>query len=772
MNSAKLTRSIFQILILILIIFVGYILISQKTESLTNERYLQISRNMKIHLESLIKDKEGTVLQISLAMAEDQKIKNALLSRDKSKINLEDFSLKLKENTDLKNVWFQIIDTDGKSFYRSFSDKSGDSLLEARTDISKIVKNPQIITSISVGKFALSFKTMVPIYENNKFIGIFETLARFNSIALNMDANKEHLVILVDKSYKDQLIYVDQDRFIDNYYIANNNADEKLLQGIKTKSVEAVINCKNEFNICPELHSIVSVYKLNDENNNPMAYFIMAYNLDDINLDDIFQSRNILLLIFGGLLFVGYIIFLYFRSKKNLIEELNYKLEDMLKSKTKELTYLAHHDALTGLANRLLFLEIVEHTIENAKKDNSKFSILFLDLDRFKDVNDTHGHYAGDILLKCVSDRLKECVRTEDTVSRLAGDEFTILIRNVNEENLIAIVEKIIHAVQEPIEIDNNTFNITFSIGISSFSKDGADADVLISNADTAMYKAKEMGRNNYQFYNETMGEYTLHRVTLEKNLKIALQEDQFEAFYQPQIDAITGRVIGAEALIRWHSPELGFVSPADFIPIAEQTNLIIQIDLWMMRKTMNQLILFQEAGIEIGKLALNISAKQLENKEVIVDLKNILKETGFDASRLELEITEREMMKDPEATILILNKIKKLGISISVDDFGTGHSSLAYIKRLPIDKLKIDKSFVDGLPTDMEDIAIVRSVISIAKHLNMDIIAEGVETLEQRDFLFHEGCTKVQGYFYSKPLNAHDYKQFLLEHNKHNNKS
>jgi predicted signal transduction protein with EAL and GGDEF domain len=768
LNSAKLSKLIFQILLLVSIALIGYMLISSKNEALINERYLQISKNMKTHLEALIKEKQDSILQMSLAMSEDQKIKNALLSKDKLNISLKEFSLKLKQNTNLKNIWFQIVDAQGKSFYRSFSDKTGDSLVKARTDIDKMIKNPQIITSISAGKFAISLKTMVPIYDNNVFIGIFETLGMFDSIIDKMKENKEHTIMLIDESYKDQLVYVNKNKFIDNYFIVNDNPDEELLEYIKVQSVKGVINCDEGFGICLSSHSIVSVYKLNDEYHKPMAYFIMSYNLDDINLDDIFQIRNTLFLIFGGLLFIGYILFLYFQSKKNLIEELNYKLEDMVRSKTKELTYLAHHDALTGLANRFLFMEIVKHAITRAKRQKSKFSILFLDIDRFKDINDTYGHYMGDILLKSIAKRLKESVRAEDTVCRLAGDEFTILLKNVEEDNLVAIVEKIIYSTQQSIELQNNVFSITLSIGISCFPRDGSDADLLMSNADTAMYKAKELGRDTYQFYNEKMSECALKRVILEKNLKIALQENQFEAFYQPQIDTATGKIIGAEALIRWNSPELGFVSPADFIPIAEQTNLIIKIDLWMMKKSMNQLMIFQEEGIDIKKLSLNISAKQLEGKEMIADLKNILIETGFDASRLELEITEREMMKDPDATVLILNEIKKLGISISIDDFGTGHSSLAYIKRLPIDKLKIDKSFVDELPHDKEDVAIVRSVISIAKNLQIDIIAEGVETQEQRDFLLQEGCPNIQGYLYSKPLNAYDYKQFLLKYNEY----
>jgi len=766
LNSVNLSRLLFPIFLLLLIASIGYILITSKNEALIDERYLEISKNMKTHLESLIKEKQDAILQMSLAMSQDQKIKNALLSKDSLNINLKEFSLKLKNNTNLKNIWFQIVDAEGKSFYRSFSNKTGDSLVKARSDIDKMIKDPQIITSISAGKFAISFKTMVPIYENDIFIGMFETLGMFDSIIQKMQENNEHTIMLIDKSYKDQLVYVDKTKFIQNYFIVNDKADEKLLDYIKAYSIEAVINCEDNSTVCLSPHSVVSVYKLNDEHGKPMAYFIMSYNLDEINLNDIFQVRNILFLVFGGLLFVGYILFLYFQSKKNLIKNLNFKLEDLVKSKTKELTYLAHHDALTGLTNRFLFLEIVKNTIESAKRHNSKFSILFLDLDRFKDINDTYGHYMGDLLLKSVAKRLKSCVRAEDIVCRLAGDEFAILLKNVDDDGLLAIVEKIIHSIGQSIELQNNVFNITISIGISCFPRDGSDVDILMSNADTAMYKAKEIGRDTYQFYDKKMSESALNRVILEKNLKIALQENQFEAFYQPQIDTTTGEIIGAEALIRWNSPKLGFVSPADFIPVAEQTKLIIKIDLWMMRETMNQLMNFQKCGIDIKKLSLNVSAKQLESKEMIADLKNILKETGFDASRLDLEITEREMMKNPEATIVIINEIKKLGISISIDDFGTGHSSLAYIKRLPIDKLKIDKSFVDELPHDKEDVAIVRSVISIAKNLQIDIIAEGVETHEQRDFLLLEGCPKIQGYFYSKPLNANDYKEFLLKHN------
>ena len=633
LNIARFSRLLFPIFLLLLIASIGYMLISSKNKALINERYLEISKNMETHLESLIKEKQDAILQMSLAMSQDQKIKDALLSKDKLNINLKEFSLKLKNNTNLKNIWFQIVDAQGKSFYRSFSNKTGDSLVKARSDIDKMIKDPQIITSISAGKFAISLKTMVPIYEDGLFIGMFETLSMFDSIIQKMQESNEHTIMLIDKSYKDQLVYVDRTKFIQNYFIVNDKADEKLLTYIKERSIEAVINCEDNSTICLSPHSLVSVYKLNDELGKPMAYFIMSYNIDEINLNDILQVRNILFLVFGALLFVGYILFLYFQSKKNLIKNLNFKLEDLVKSKTKELTYLAHHDALTGLTNRFLFLEIVKNTIESAKRQSSTFSILFLDIDRFKDINDTYGHYMGDLLLKNVAKRLEGCIRAEGIVCRLAGDEFAILLKNVDEGSVIAIVDKIIHSIGQSIELQNSVFNITISIGISCFPRDGSDVDILMSNADTAMYKAKEDGRDTYQFYDKKMSEPALKRVILEKNLKIALQKNQFEAFYQPQIDTSTGEIIGAEALIRWNSPELGFVSPADFIPVAEQTKLIIKIDLWMMRETMNQLMNFQKSGIDIKKLSLNISAKQLESKEMISDLKTILQETGFDAS-------------------------------------------------------------------------------------------------------------------------------------------
>lgn len=769
MNTSIVTKIIFQILLLLSILYLGYLYISHKTDALITDRYFKVSNQIKQQLQTLLDEKQNAMLTLSLAVSENSNIKKALLTNNTSDIGLGEFSLRLKENTNLQNIWFQIVRADGTSLYRSFSKKKDDSLINARIEIAKMIKHPQIMTSITVGKFSIALKAMVPIYDKGKFVGIVEAIEQLNSITLKMDTYDYKTILFIDKSYQKQLVFGDKNKFLEDYFIASGSNNVDFLEYIKRKTVEHIIHYNKEYHVCREINSIITVYTLNDEiTKQPMAHFVIAHNINHIDLEDINQIRYNLFLILGGLLFTTLAVFIYFylQSKKELIKKLNDKLEDTLEIKTKELTYLAHHDALTGLVNRHLFSEIVKGCIESSKRDKSHFSILFLDLDRFKDVNDTYGHSAGDELLKSVSKRLKSCFRSEDFVSRLGGDEFIILIKNINENNLLSLVKKIITKMQQPIEFENNTIYITFSIGISSYPKDGNDSELLISNADMAMYKAKELGRNTFQFYDKKMGDYMIERLQLERNLKIALEEKQFEAFYQPQIDSQTNRVIGAEALIRWNSPQLGMVSPDKFIPIAEETRLIIDIDRWMMKHTMKQLIKFHKEGIEIGILSLNISARQLESKEIIHDLKMILSETKFDPKRLELEITERQMMKDPEASIIVLNKIKEMGIGVAVDDFGTGHSSLAYIKRLPIDKLKIDKSFVDELPYDKENIAIVRSVISIARNLQLDIIAEGVESEIQRDFLRNEGCKMIQGYFYSKPLNADAYKQFLLKHN------
>ena len=758
-----------KLIIVFSIIIVGFILfaftvITNKVEVLKYKRYLEVSKSASNELKTLIDEKQETILNISLSMAENDTIKNALLQKNSSNLNLSAFALKLKENTVLKSIWFQIANKDGMSFYRSWTQKTGDDLKKIRIDIPRMIENPKITTSISTGKFDLTFKAMVPIYDNGRFIGIFETIAKFNSVAVKMNKKGYDTVIIVDKRYKKQLTKAYSETFIDDYYVANTNAKKELLKVIKSETVEHCIEGDEPFHINQKSNKFVSFYYLPDIYNKPMAYFIIFQDLDNIYIEDILQIRENLIGIFATifLILVGIFYYLYIKRYRKFIENLNIELEEKVKHKTKTLDHLAHHDSLTNLPNRLLFLDRFQLSIEHAKRRNHSVYLLFLDLDRFKEVNDSFGHEAGDELLKIVSTRLKKCVRSEDTIARLGGDEFTILIEDVNENNIVKITEKIIDIMQAPIHLLGSDIYVTFSIGISKYPEDGTTPEILLRNADTAMYRAKELGKNTYQFYNTKMTEHTYERLMLDTNIRRAIEKQEFQPYYQPQVNALTGDIIGIEALIRWRHPELGTISPDKFIPFAEEVGLIVEIDKWMMLNTMQTLLKFQQDGLEPGKLSLNLSIKHLESSSFINDIKSLFTKTGFDPKNLELEITESQIMKTPESAISILNEIKKLGVTIAIDDFGTGYSSLSYLKRLPIDKLKIDRSFIKDIPYDEEDSSIVRAVIALAKSLKLDIIAEGVENEEQKDFLLEEGCVNIQGYFYSRPIPSDEFRKFL----------
>ncbi|MFT5662533.1 MAG: EAL domain-containing protein (putative c-di-GMP-specific phosphodiesterase class I) [Sulfurimonas sp.] len=347
----------------------------------------------------------------------------------------------------------------------------------------------------------------------------------------------------------------------------------------------------------------------------------------------------------------------------------------------------------------------------------------------------------------------------------MGGDEFTVVLEDVDESCTVKIAQKILTLMRKKVIIENTNIHTTFSIGISRYPEDGMTSDVLLRNADTAMYKAKEMGKNQYQFYNEGMTQLAMQKSKTEADLRLALENDEFIPYYQPKIDALNHTVIGMEALIRWQHPNLGLVMPGNFISVAEDTMLILPIDRWMMKETIEQLMKWKKEGIHTGQLSINLSMKQLEDENCIHNLKQLTKDLDNNIKNLELEITESQIMKNPELSIKLLTQIRELGITISIDDFGTGYSSLSYLKRLPIDRLKIDRSFIVDLPHDENDVAIVRAIIALAKSLKLSLIAEGVETKEQLDFLVEEGCPNIQGYYYSKPIPADKYREFLKKY-------
>jgi len=433
--------------------------------------------------------------------------------------------------------------------------------------------------------------------------------------------------------------------------------------------------------------------------------------------------------------------------------------ENALREQQSRLNYMAFHDSLTGLPNRSLFYDRIYHGLARARRSNSKVALMLLDIDRFKNINDSLGHDAGDMMIKAISTRLCEGVRDMDTVARLGGDEFVVVLEGVHDvEDVVSVANKLLITLAHPIEISGHEISSTVSIGVSIFPDDGTDTDELLKHADIAMYKAKEAGKNNCQFYTKGMNATAVNYLLLENDLRRALDLHQFTLHYQPQIDLKSGDLMGVEALVRWQHPERGLVSPAHFIPLAEETGLIVPIGEWVLREACRQRKVWLDAGKDIGKIAVNLSPRQFRQKNFPGKVEAILRETQLSAEYLELEITESCAMEHAGETINQLNQLNEMGMYIAIDDFGTGYSSLAYLQRFPIQKLKIDRSFVNDIQDDMNDAAITQTIIGLAHSMQLRVVAEGVETEHQAEWLRQRGCDQAQGFLYAKPMSA---KQF-----------
>lgn len=424
--------------------------------------------------------------------------------------------------------------------------------------------------------------------------------------------------------------------------------------------------------------------------------------------------------------------------------------------------YQAFHDPVTGLPNRMLFKDRLSLAIAHAKRYNQPLAVLYLDLDRFKVINDTLGHGLGDRLLKSVADRLTACVSEEDTVARLGGDEFTLLLPDVDRgENAAVVAKKIVESIRQPFKIDGYELFITTSIGIVLHPNDGNDAETLLKNADTAMYRAKETGKNNYQLYNPSMNAKAFERLSLENNLRRALSLNEFVVYYQPKVNINTKLIVGVEALARWQHPRLGLVPPDQFIPVAEETGLIVPIGEWILRTACAQNKEWQEAGLPPIRVAVNLSARQFQLQNLVDTVSRILQETGLDPSWLELEITEKLVMQDSEYIFRVLEELKNMGIILTIDDFGSS-LSLGYLRRFPVNKLKIDMSFVSEIGSNRNHEAIAATVLYLGKSLNLGVIAEGVENEKQLDFLKQHNCSELQGFMFGRPVSASDFKELL----------
>ncbi len=466
-----------------------------------------------------------------------------------------------------------------------------------------------------------------------------------------------------------------------------------------------------------------------------------------------------------------------FFNEEGAVEEVSGAVQDVtqLKNAEEEIRLLAFYDGLTGLANRILFMDRLDREIAISKRHGRAFALLFLDLDQFKRINDTFGHHVGDLLLKSVSETLKKCIRSTDTatrainidsgslVARLGGDEFILLLSDISEPGNAAVVaRRILLEMPKTHDLEGHSISVTTSIGISTFPADGEDAEILMKHADSAMYHAKDTGRNNYQFYKESLNAAVLERFSIEQDLKHAIERDEFVLHYQPQIELSTRKIIGAEALIRWMHPQKGMVPPDEFIPLAEESGLIVEINKWVIQTACKQNKQWRENGFTPIRIAVNLSGYQFSSQDIVRIIRDALDEANLDAANLEVEITENTLMQNTEDTVSVLEQMKDLKLRIALDDFGTGYSSLSYLTTFPVDTIKIDRSFVMGCGTDNNTRVIIKAIVAIGHSLGMNIVAEGIESEDQLELLKEYGVDEGQGFYFSPGVSQDRFTQFL----------
>ena len=459
------------------------------------------------------------------------------------------------------------------------------------------------------------------------------------------------------------------------------------------------------------------------------------------------------------------------RSQSEALEAVNRDLDRRVQERTRELEaevaerrnaeerldHLAHHDPLTALPNRLMFIEQLRHSIGQAERHKRQLAVLFIDLDRFKEVNDTLGHAVGDELLVAATRRMIAHLRTGDTLARLGGDEFVCIVEDVKDAREAGIVaDKLIELLSHPFDIIEHELFVSASIGICLYPADGADVDTLVRNADTAMYEAKAGGRGRSHFYSPEMTAYARERSRIEGLLRRAIEAGELAVHYQIKVGQ-GGRPTGAEALLRWHSPELGNIPPVRFIPLAEEIGFIVKLGEWVLRQTCQQMIAWRREGLHVPKISVNLSVKQIERTDIVETVRAVLAETGLEPGALELEITESVIM-NMDDSLSVLQRLSALGVQLAIDDFGTGYSSLAYLKRLPINTLKIDRAFIVGIGENTGDEAIIHAVFALANSLGLTTVAEGVEVEGQKDFLQTLGCNEIQGFIYGRPQPAAEF--------------
>ncbi|MDD2652542.1 MAG: EAL domain-containing protein [Sulfurimonas sp.] len=650
---------------------------------------------------------------------------------------------------------------DNHSFLRLQKPNSfGDYLGDIRPIIVKTNLSKEASSGLEVGKHGVSYRVVFPVFYDGKYAGAFELGLDIKYLISKLAVSNEYVpLFLIDKKAAEPIFMYSQGvddylaKFSDEYLIVKYKSSAKDEENVLDVIDERIVNEDNYFvKQNKKEYLVFKSFVLEDYNEKPVGYFVFKNEMD--------YYKNTILFIRWFSIITSVLIIIAIALLVNVLIR---KYTKKINEQKEILDFQAHHDALTGLPNRILFNDRLGQAIIKAERQKTEFALFFIDLDRFKQINDSLGHIFGDKVLKVIAKRLLGVVRREDSLSRLGGDEFTLLAEDLKQEiDISALAKKIIAVLAEPILIEDNTLYVTTSIGISIFPKDNTNADNLLKYADAAMYRAKEEGRNNFQYYSAEMTELALKRVVMEANLRKALKNEEFFVYYQPQVQSRTGKIVGMEALVRWRHPTEGLIYPNSFIQLAQDTGLIVAIDRFVMKIAMKQVSKWYAQGLNPGVLALNLAMKQLAKEDFIDTLNAMFEECKFQPQWLELEVTEGEIMKNPQNAIEVLRKISDMGIELAVDDFGTGYSSLSYLKRLPIDKLKIDKSFVDGLPDNEEDVSIARAIVALAHSLKLSVIAEGVENAEQKEFLAQNECDFIQGYYYSKPMPSNEMQELL----------
>ena len=728
-------RVIFQVSGLIAVAIISItLMVSYMMFNNINSEINKLLVNKTYDIQQRLEQKIGYLVDSTILLSKNELIINSLIDTQSREKFLDILIQNYKKGKDVVSV--SVVDFDG------------DAIFKTKEKIPKYNSSAQLRASLSLGQVT----TYIQKSDNNLVviapIHYYETTQGALITVFDIDAIGRQIVLKNEPFNYTKLIY-DKKTIFSHNYDASTQYYNFSIESFDLNSYVNKLSVVVEFGLENAKYEEPIIDALTRLSIIGFLFILAGLIISNILADTITQP----------------ILKLYEKVKESTHSKTvlcspigtNDEIEQLAKAfdeRTISLQYEVEHDSLTTLPNRVLLLDRLNQSIKHSKLHNSKLALLFIDLDHFKEINDSLGHSIGDELLKKVSDTIRKIIKEDDTVARLGGDEFVVLIEDTNStDDIIDYTQKIMDEFQKTQIIKEHSFFISCSIGISIYPNDGLTSEELIKNADAAMYKAKEIGRNNYQFYAKELTQKAHERIQLEVELREAIKKEEFEVYFQPQMNLKDKSIIGVEALVRWIHPRKGMIPPYKFIPLAEEIGVIEALDKVVMKKAMGHFMNLRTRGFKLETLSLNISMIQINSDTFIDDVKYLLELTKIDPRDVIIEITETQVMKDVKKTIETLWKLRKLGITIAVDDFGTGQSSLSYLKKLPINKIKIDQSFIREIPSNKDDLELTKAIIAISKSLNMQIIAEGLEQKEQIDFLIKEGCYEAQGYYFYKPL-------------------